>query len=74
MDEKDCGCQHRKDLLNQYVPGLVDSVEQVANPIYSKFQSLKGENAMTSLLKPDMKAIVWLAIGAFVVPIVLKKL
>lgn len=29
---------------------------------------------MPSVLKPDMKAVVWLAIGAFVVPMVLAKL
>jgi hypothetical protein len=28
---------------------------------------------MPAVLKPDMKAVVWLAIGAFVVPIVLAK-
>jgi hypothetical protein len=29
---------------------------------------------MPSVLKPDMKAIVWLAIGALVVPLVRSKL
>ncbi len=28
---------------------------------------------MPGILKPDMKSIVWLAIGAFVVPMVLAK-
>jgi len=27
---------------------------------------------MPTILKPDLKAVVWLAIGAFVVPYVLK--
>jgi hypothetical protein len=33
---------------------------------------LSGDKTMTDLLKPDMKAIVWLIVGAFVVPYVLK--
>lgn len=28
---------------------------------------------MPELLRPDMKSLVWLAIGAFLVPIVLRK-
>lgn len=28
---------------------------------------------MPEILRPDMKSLVWLAIGAFVLPIVLKK-
>ncbi len=29
---------------------------------------------MPAMLKPDLKAVVWLGIGAFVVPIVLSKI
>jgi hypothetical protein len=29
---------------------------------------------MPDILKPDMKSLVWLAIGAFVVPMVLAKI
>jgi hypothetical protein len=29
---------------------------------------------MTSLLKPDMKSLLWLAVGALVVPFVLAKI
>lgn len=29
---------------------------------------------MPSILKPDAKSLVWLAIGAFAVPIVLKRI
>lgn len=29
---------------------------------------------MPELLRPDMKSLVWLALGAFVVPMVLRKI
>ncbi len=29
---------------------------------------------MPGILKPDLKAVVWLGIGAFVVPIILSKI
>lgn len=65
-----CGCKNRQARLNKYVPGLGDKVATVLNPI--QVVVCKGENAMPDILKPDMKAIVWLAIGAFAVPFVLK--
>lgn len=57
-----CGCKARQAALNSAVPGLGDRVAVVAEPIYERWQ------AMPSVLKPDMKSLVWLAIGAFLVP------
>lgn len=69
MAEKDdCGCRARKQWLNERVPGLGDQVATVAEPIK------EGMDTMPEILRPDMKSLVWLAIGAFVVPLVLKKL
>ncbi len=71
----DCGCKERQARLNAAVPGLGDNVALFLSPIAPVVNRLsKEENAMPELLKPDMKAIVWLAIGAFVVPFVLAKL
>lgn len=55
------------------MPGLGDATAKVLNPIneYIKPYSI-GDTPMTDLLKPDMKAVIWLAVGAFVVPYVLK--
>lgn len=55
-----CGCEGRKNRLNEMSPGLGDKVE-------------KGIKQMPDILRPDMKSIVWLAIGAFLVPILLRK-
>jgi hypothetical protein len=63
-----CGCEHRKSWLNERVPGLGDAVARVADPVYERW------NVMPEILKPDMKSLLWLAIGAVVVPFVLKKL
>lgn len=60
-----CGCQRRKEALNDLLPGLGDGVAAVADPIYERWQG------MPALLKPDVKAVVWLLIGAFVAPRVL---
>lgn len=70
MAEKDddCGCRARQEWLNEHVPGLGDRVATVAEPIK------EGMDDMPEILRPDMKSLVWLAIGAFVVPFVLKKL
>lgn len=67
-----CGCEKRQARLNAAVPGLGDQVELFLQPIAPVVNRISKENAMPELLKPDMKAIVWLAIGAFVVPYVLK--
>jgi hypothetical protein len=70
----DCGCNKRKARLNAAVPGLGDHVELFLSPV----QPIVNSNVLRStlmnmdLLKPDMKSLVWLAIGAFVVPYVLK--
>lgn len=63
-----CGCAARKSWLNRQVPGLGDRVATVAEPIK------EGMETMPEILRPDMKSLVWLAIGAVVVPFVLKKL
>lgn len=64
----DCGCAARRAWLNDRVPGLGDHVATVAEPIK------EGMETMPEILRPDMKSLVWLAIGALVVPFVLKKL
>ncbi len=64
----DCGCAARQAWLNERVPGLGDRVATVAEPIK------EGVEQMPAILRPDMKSLVWLAIGAVVVPFVLKKL
>lgn len=68
MTGSDCGCAARKAWLNDHVPGLGDRVETVANPVYERWQK------MPELLRPDMKSLVWLGIGALVVPFLLRKL
>lgn len=60
-----CGCQQRQEALNEWIPGLGDAVKVVADPVYERW------NAMPAILRPDMKSLVWLAIGAFVVPRIL---
>jgi len=67
-DDDDCGCAARQAWLNERVPGLGDQVATVAEPIK------EGVEQMPAILRPDMKSLVWLAIGAVVVPFVLKKL
>lgn len=64
----DCGCAARRAWLNSRVPGLGDAVAVVAEPIK------KEMDKMPEILRPDLKSLVWLAIGAVVVPFVLKKL
>jgi hypothetical protein len=56
-----CGCEGRRERLNHWWPGLGDKVKE-------------GITEMGNLLRPDMKAIVWLALGALVLPVVLRKL
>ncbi|WP_433478144.1 hypothetical protein ACQPZP_14585 [Spirillospora sp. CA-142024] len=68
MASDDCGCRARQEWLNGQVPGLGDAVAEVAEPIK------KEMDKMPEILRPDMKSLVWLAIGAVVVPLVLKKL
>lgn len=61
-DPRPCGCTARKNALNTAIPGLGDVVATVAEPVYERW------NTMPAMLKPDMKSLVWLLIGAFVVP------
>lgn len=63
---EDCGCQKRQQWLNDKVPGLGDAVKVVADPV-ADITGYKRERKMPDLLKPDMKSLVWLAIGTLVV-------
>jgi hypothetical protein len=64
----DCGCEARQEWLNNQVPGLGDAVKKIADPVANAI-GYKGRESTLSmdLLKPDMKSLVWLAIGALVV-------
>lgn len=55
-----CGCEERQAQLNEWRPGLGDKVKVVADPV-------------KNLLKPDLTAVFWFAVGAFVVPWLLAK-
>ena len=67
---EDCGCAKRQAAMNAFVPGLGDQTKLFLQPIEPLF---KGDSNMSAdLLKPDLKAVVWLLVGAFVVPYVLK--
>lgn len=69
----DCGCAERQARLNAYVPGLGDKVAFVLQPFAPVVNRIsQGDNVMPDILRPDMKSLVWLAIGAFVVPMVLR--
>lgn len=68
MDADDCGCRARREWLNSRAAGLGDRVAEVAEPIKKEMDN------MPEILRPDLKSLVWLAIGAVVVPLVLKKL
>lgn len=63
----DCGCAARQAALNAAVPGLGDAVKVVADPV-ADIIGYKGRvRKMPEILKPDMKSLVWLAIGTLVV-------
>ena len=69
----DCGCAKRRDSLNAAVPGLGTQLELFLAPVAPIVKSdYLRSNTVMDLIKPDMKSLVWLAIGAFVVPYVLK--
>lgn len=59
-----CGCEGRKEWLNARKPGLGDKTEQVIK---------KGVQTMPEMLRPTTDRIVWLLIGAIVVPMILRK-
>jgi len=72
---RQCNCKARQAKWNALFPGLGDAAAIVFNPIQKMIcNNAKEESNMPSVLKPDMKAIVWLAIGALVVPLVRSKL
>jgi hypothetical protein len=63
----DCGCQKRQEFLNNAVPGLGDAVKVVAEPVADAIGYKGRVRKMPDILKPDMKSLVWLAIGTLVV-------
>lgn len=64
----DCGCAERQARLNDMVPGLGDAVKVIADPVADAIGYKGRERKMSlDLLKPDMKSLVWLAIGTLVV-------
>lgn len=63
----DCGCAARQEWLNEQFPGLGDAVKVVADPIADAIGYKGRARTMPELLKPDMKSLVWLAIGTLVV-------
>lgn len=67
-----CNCRYRQDKWNEFIPGLGDTAAIMFDPIQHFIcPDDKGDIPMTDLLKPDMKSLIWLAVGAFVVPRVL---
>lgn len=67
LSPDDCGCEKRKEYLNSQFPGLGDAVAVVAEPVADAIGYKGRKRKMPDLLKPDMKSLVWLAIGTFVV-------
>lgn len=65
--EPDCGCKARQEWLNNHVPGLGDAIKVVADPVADAIGYNGRTKKMPDLLRPDMKSLVWLAIGTFVV-------
>lgn len=61
-----CGCQARREWLNERHEGLGDRVATVAEPV--------KEMIMKGLLRPDGTALVAFVLGAFVLPVVLAKI
>jgi hypothetical protein len=64
---EDCGCKKRQEYLNGKVPGLGDAVRVVAEPVADVIGYKGRVRKMPEILKPDMKSLVWLAIGTLVV-------
>jgi hypothetical protein len=67
MPEDDCGCEARKAWLNAQYDGLGDAVGKIADPIADAIGYKRERKMSLDLLKPDMKSLVWLAIGSLVV-------
>ena len=68
-----CRCKDRQEQWNKFIPGLGDTAATIFDPIQRLICSDEKSNVMPSLLKPDMKSLLWLAIGAIVVPMVRAK-
>jgi len=49
------------------VPGLGDAVKVIADPVADAIGYKRERKMSLDLLKPDMKSLVWLAIGTLVV-------
>lgn len=70
-----CDCEKRREQLNSIHPGFGDRVKTIADPIARGLEIGPYDpegRIMPEMLRPDMKSLVWLAIGAFVVPMVLR--
>jgi hypothetical protein len=64
-----CGCKSRQAKWNNFLPGLGDTAAIVFDPIQSFIcPNDSGESSMSNMLKPDLKAVVWLAVGFLVIP------
>lgn len=67
-----CRCKYRQELWNKFYPGLGDTAALIFDPIQRVICTESSEgNEMTNLIKPDLKSLVWLAVGFFVAPRVL---
>jgi hypothetical protein len=64
---EDCGCAKRQAWLNNSVPGLGDAVKVIADPVADMAGLYGRKRKMPDILRPDMKSLVWLAIGTLVV-------
>ncbi len=64
-----CGCKKRQEQWNAVIPGLGDTAAIVFNPIQRFICSDEnGVSSMGNMLKPDLKSLVYLAVGFLVVP------
>lgn len=62
-----CRCKYRQEQWNKLIPGLGDTAKVIFDPIQQIICNESSES-MGNLLKPDMKSLVWLAVGFFVAP------
>lgn len=66
-EPEDCGCAARQEWLNNQVPGMGDKVKVIADPIADMIGYKGRTRKMPEILRPDMKSLVWLAIGTLIV-------
>lgn len=66
-------CAARQAALNDWHDGLGDGVAKVAEPVADFIGYHQEGPLMPAMLKPDLKSLIWLAIGAIVVPRILAK-